>query len=123
MSKNIPNQDSVALISGYLLGERNQMSDELKEKIKLAGLSHMVAASGFHLAFFAGFVKKILKKYSRRATLYASAGIIIGFSLLTGFAPSMERAAISALLGLIFWYFGRRLKVSRLMLYTVAIML
>lgn len=47
---------------GYVLGDKNGMSEELKGALKAAALSHVVVASGLHLTILAGFSKKIFEK-------------------------------------------------------------
>lgn len=53
----------------YLLGDTDELSEDMQTDIKRAGISHMVAVSGFHLGIIVGTVGKIFKKLSRFAAL------------------------------------------------------
>ena len=116
-------QDELALALGYLTGEKSYMSEELSEKLKIAGLSHIVVASGFHLGILVGLAKNSFGKLSRFGAIFASALVIICFMSIAGLSASILRAALISGLSLFAWYFGRKFHPGRLLLLAMAISL
>ena len=49
--------------------------------------------------------------------------MVCGFVLVVGFSPSMTRAGIVALLGILFWYFGRRPNAYFLLIFVASLTL
>lgn len=108
---------------GYVLGDKNGMSEELKGTLKATALSHVVVASGLHLTILAGFSKKIFEKVSRKLTLFLTLSLTLGFVAVAGFSPSATRAGVVAILGLIFWFYGRRANAYFLILLVACVTL
>lgn len=115
--------DELALALGYLTGEKSYLSDELSEKLKVVGLSHVVVASGFHLGIIVSLAKKSFGKLSRFGVLFASAIVIFCFVSITGLSASMLRAGLISGLSLFTWYFGRKFHPGRLLLLAATISL
>ena len=116
-------QDEFALALGYLTGEKSFLSEDLSNKLKFVGLSHVVVASGFHLGIIVELAKKSFGKLSRFGAVFASAIAIITFVSVTGLSASILRAALISSLSLFAWYFGRKFHPARLLLYAAAISL
>ncbi|MBQ1564241.1 ComEC/Rec2 family competence protein [Candidatus Saccharibacteria bacterium] len=117
------NQDELALALGYLTGEKSYMSDRLSEELKIAGLSHIVVASGFHLGILVSLAKNSFGKLSRFGAIFASALVIICFVSIAGLSASILRAALISGLSLFAWYFGRKFHPGRLLLLAMVISL
>lgn len=116
-----PKISSLAL--GYLVGDKGGMSEDFTEQLRLAGLSHLVVTSGFHLSILLSVVKKIFGKISRAAIILGTLAVVLAFISVTGFSASMARASLMSLLALFVWYFGRKFHPARLFLYVVALTL
>ena len=108
---------------GYLLGEKDGLSDSFKDSLRIAGLSHIVVASGAHLSIIVSFVRKIFGKISRRTGLVFALFFVLVFMALVGWTPSILRAGIMSLLSLVMWYVGKKFEPWRLILITAAITL
>lgn len=106
---------------GLLVGQRSLLPDYITEVLVAVGLTHIVAVSGYNLTIISNATKKGLRKFSRFQTLAISLGLIYLFILITGFSPSIVRAAIVSGLGLTAWYFGRSFRPLLLILFTAAI--
>ena len=117
------NTNEIALGLGYLTGQKDSMPDSLTEKLRRAGLAHVVVASGFHLGLIANLAKKLFKRVSRFASYSAAFVAIIIFISITGFSASMLRAGIVIALSLFASYFGRKFHPARLLLYAASITL
>lgn len=85
-----------SLIAGLMLGEKSGISDQVIADFKVCGISHLLAVSGLHTAFFAQmllFLFLHLHIPRRLAHLLAAVGVLL-FAALAGFTPSVSRAAV-----------------------------
>jgi competence protein ComEC len=80
-----------------------------------------VAVSGYNLTIIIRGTQKGLKRLSRFQILSISLTLIYLFLLITGYSPSIVRAAIVAGLGLLAWYFGRTFRPLLLILLAAVI--
>lgn len=101
---------------GLLVGQRSLLPDDVAAVLVAVGLTHIVAVSGYNLTIIIRAVTAGLKKFSRFQILSASLALIYLFLLITGYSPSIIRAAIVATLGLLAWYFGRQFRPIYLLL-------
>ncbi|MFO0882100.1 MAG: ComEC/Rec2 family competence protein [Candidatus Saccharimonadales bacterium] len=106
---------------GLLVGQRSLLSDELSLILVTVGLTHIVAVSGYNLTIIIRGTQKGLKRLSRFQILSISLTLIYLFLLITGYSPSIVRAAIVAGLGLLAWYFGRAFRPILLILIAAVI--
>lgn len=93
---------------GYLVGQRRFLEPELDEALRIAGLTHVVVASGFHLSTIVRFVRRWLEKLSRFLATAVTSFVTLGFLAVTGLSPSMSRAALVTGFSLAAWYYGRK---------------
>ena len=91
----------------FLVGQKLTVSDTLSEQLRTVGLIHAVVASGYHLTILMIASRRLFVRTSKYLTALASAGMIGGFILITGFSPSMTRAGLVSGLSLLAWYYGR----------------
>lgn len=105
---------------GFVVGQRSTLPDELDEQLKVVGLTHIVVASGYNLTILVRFVMRLLSRYSRYMALVVSLLMIGSFVLFSGLSPSMNRAVIVTVLGLLAWYVGRRFHPLLLIGYVAA---
>ena len=86
------------LIKGILLGD-NTMDDEVKASFREAGVSHVLAISGLHVGYVYALVLWILALLGvrRRYHLPVLAVCLLFYITLTGFSPSVIRAALMCL--------------------------
>lgn len=91
--------ESGALSSLLLLGNDENGNLEIKELAKCCGLSHLLALSGMHLAILSSIVEKPLSKlFGRRLGSILSLAILVFFSYLSSWRPSLFRALLFKLL-------------------------
>ena len=121
--KLVPDETEHGLALSYLLGQKTLLTSELKDSLRLVGLSHIVVASGVHLAVVVNIAKKRFGKISRFATFAGATIMLISYVSITGFTPSMMRAGLATFLALWAWYYGRRFHPARLILYVMALSL
>ena len=104
----------------YLLGMKSGLPDELSEQLRVVGLTHIVVASGTHLAILVEVAKKIFGKASRFAGLLFSVLFILFFMSMVGWTPSILRAGVMSILTLVSWYVGRKIAPWRIILMVAA---
>ncbi len=96
--------DNAGLLKALICGDKQGMSSELRSALSVSGLSHIAAVSGMHLSVLAGFVCALLGK---RLGSAAAVPLILLYAGLTGFSPSVMRAAVMWLMA-IGAFFARR---------------
>ncbi|WP_195269177.1 DNA internalization-related competence protein ComEC/Rec2 [Eubacterium sp. 1001713B170207_170306_E7] len=86
------------LIRGILLGD-SAMEDEAKASFRDAGVSHVLAISGLHVGYVYALVLGLLTLIGvrRRYHLPVLAVCLLFYITLTGFSPSVIRAALMCL--------------------------
>ena len=114
-------EPAASLGLGYLTGQRRSLPADLDSALKIAGLTHIVVASGYNLTVLVRLVKRLFEKRSRYLTLYLSIILIGSFILVTGLSPSMTRAGFVALISLLAWYFGRKFHPVTLLALAAAV--
>ena len=93
---------------GYLVGQKRALPTDLIEALKIAGLTHIVVASGYNLTILVRLTRRLFEKISKYLAALSAAAMIFGFVSITGLSPSMTRAALVASLSLAAWYYGRK---------------
>jgi competence protein ComEC len=91
---------SAALLSGLLLGERRALPAEIDEGFRRAGVTHVLAVSGFNVALVAAavFLLARLAGLGRRAAAAGAAVMVVGFGAVVGPQASVLRAVVMAVL-------------------------
>lgn len=119
--QNILPEPLASLGLGILIGQQNTLPDDLTEQLRQVGLIHIVAVSGYNLTIIIYFSQRLLKKRSRFQALVTSNTLIVLFLLVTGFSPSIVRAAVVSGIGLVMWYYGRNVKPLMILLLAAVI--
>jgi competence protein ComEC len=120
--KAIPEPES-SLGIGYLVGQRRSLPLDLIAALQLAGLTHIVVASGYNLTILVRLARRLFAKLSKYLSTLLSGGMILGFMAVTGVSPSMSRAGLVAGLSLLAWYYGRKFHPVVLLSIAIAVTL
>jgi competence protein ComEC len=94
-------EPEAALGAGILLGARAGIAPEMSDAFARAGLTHVVAISGWNIAIVAALIGGLTRPLETRrggrwlAALLASSAVA-GYVVLTGASPSVVRAALMA---------------------------
>ena len=81
-------------LAAVLLGDRSQLDPDLKSQFKLLGATHILAISGLHVGIIYALLNALLFLLPQP---YRSTSIVLilwGYAALTGFSPSVVRAAL-----------------------------
>jgi competence protein ComEC len=97
-----------SLSIGFLMGSRSGIGQDLEDKLRITGLSHIVAVSGYNLTILVMATESFITRGSKFQKLIIKLILIYGFLLMSGFGPSISRAVIVSLIGLFAGYVGRK---------------
>jgi competence protein ComEC len=94
-------EPEAALGAGILLGVRASIAPEINDAFATAGLTHVVAISGWNIAIVAAIVAALVSPLAARpggrwTTAAVAATTVGGYVVLTGASPSVVRAALMA---------------------------
>jgi competence protein ComEC len=94
-------EPEAALGAGILLGVRTSISPEIATAFATAGLTHVVAISGWNIAIVAAIIASLARPLEeRRGGRWLAPGVaaaaIAGYVVLTGASPSVVRAGLMA---------------------------
>lgn len=87
-------KSSFGLVSGMLLGNREDVPSSVRRDFSELGVAHLLALSGLHLAVICGFLEKLTMGIPRRLRCVLLIFAAMGYAALTGFSASALRAAI-----------------------------
>ncbi len=93
-------EPQAGLASGILVGLRDRVDRDLAAAFTQAGVSHIVAISGWNIAIVAALIGALLRGVGPRRRTVASLVAIAGYTLVAGASPSVDRAALMAAIGL-----------------------
>lgn len=93
---------------GYIVGQRRALPADLVTALQVAGLTHIVVASGYNLTILVRLARRLFVKISKYLAALSSGLMIFAFVMITGPSPSMSRAGLVAGLSLAAWYYGRK---------------
>lgn len=96
------------VMNGFLLGEKHNFPDDIKNNFDRIGVYHLISTSGIHICILNSFLLKILRKMKlgNKISVLISCAAIFFFMALTCFTPSVMRAGIMMIiynLGTIFF--------------------
>ena len=90
---------AASLGTGYLLGKKSALPDDLATALQVTGLTHIVVASGYNLTVLVRAGRRLFARVSKYLAMISGVGLVAGFVLMTGTSATMTRAGIVALLG------------------------
>lgn len=120
-TRRVMPEPEASLGLGFLVGEKSALPSDLTEQLKIVGLTHIIVASGYNLTIFVRFARRLLARRSRYLALAGSLLLVAGYILVSGFSPSMNRAAVVTFLSLLAWYYGRTFHPVQLILYVASV--
>lgn len=100
---------------GVSLGDRGAIGELLAEDLRAAGLSHLTAVSGQHVALLIAMAAPALGRLQPRPGALATLALLAGFVVLTRGEPSVLRAAAMALVAVGVRAGGRRAVALRVL--------
>lgn len=101
-AKKILNKDDYSIYLGLILGDTSEIEENIKEQFRDSNMAHILAVSGMHISYIilgmTIFFNKILgKKISKIISIL----VLVFYSMLAGFSPSLIRACIMGIMVLL----------------------
>lgn len=122
IQKVLPEPES-SLLGGLLLGSKQSLGKDLLTEFQRTGVSHIVVLSGYNIAIVSESIINFLKFLPKNISFgFGALGIIL-FTMLAGSGASGVRASIMVLVALLAKHFNRDYKASRVLGFTIVLML
>ena len=117
--------DSAALLAAILFGYRDHLSAKVNINFRQTGFTHAIAVSGLNLTILIGIVFLLLKllHLPYKSRIAVSVLFAVLYSALSGFSPSVSRAAFMASVLLIARLFRRPHDPPTTLFFSAAILL
>ncbi|CAA9502776.1 MAG: Late competence protein ComEC, DNA transport [uncultured Solirubrobacteraceae bacterium] len=98
-----------ALARGMVLGQDSALTDDVREDFRVTGLAHLVAASGANVMLLAALVLAAgaALGLGLSARLWLAIALIAAYVPLAGGGPSIQRAAVMGIAGIVAALAGR----------------
>lgn len=97
-----------SLVIGMLIGQKQNIPEEVANAFKVTGLSHIVAVSGFNMTVIATACGALVWYIGRRTTNILTIIIVVGFVVVTGASAAVVRAGIMAIIMVTAQLLGRQ---------------
>jgi competence protein ComEC len=111
-----------SLLLGILIGAKKTLPQNLTDQLATAGLSHIVAVSGFNISVIIGALHYLSRLLGRRFSFVVSLCLIGAFVVLTGASASVIRAAVMGMMLLLAFELGRPYSVVPVLVFAAAVM-
>jgi competence protein ComEC len=95
LTRALPEPEA-GLAAGILIGLRDRVDRDLASAFVVAGVSHVVAISGWNIAIVGAAIAALLGRWPRRRRSIATLGATAVYTILTGASASVLRAAVMA---------------------------
>ena len=94
--KRISNIKYNSYLYAFILGDSSYIDNSIYENYRINGITHLFALSGLHVSLFSSIILFILKKIkcNEKTTFIISSFILLFFSFIASFTPSILRATI-----------------------------
>lgn len=115
-------EPSASLAAGILLGSRSSIPKDILADFKAAGLTHILAISGYNIVILITFVAAAFSVFPKKIACICSITVVTIFTLLVGASASVVRAAIMGSLTVVAQLFGRKSSGLRPLIVTAYIM-
>lgn len=94
-------QNEKSLLEGILLGDKENITEEIKENFSVSNISHLLAVSGMHVSYIVFTVNFIMGKIiGKHYSKLVSSIIIVIYMCMVNFTPSIVRAGITAIIAI-----------------------
>ena len=98
-TNKIFDKETSAILLGLILGDKESLTNETQENFKKAGISHVLAISGMHVAYVILGIDLIFRRLiGKRKNYYLIIFVLIFYMFLTNFSSSITRAGIMGII-------------------------
>lgn len=111
------------IYTGFVIGDDRGADADVNETFEESGLTHLLVVSGENVVFVAAIVSAVMARASRRTRLVGSVLALVLFAAVTGFEPSVLRAATMAIIAVVGSGVGRPIEARRRLALAVTLLL
>ncbi len=115
-------EPEASLVAGLLMGLRRTIPAEILDDFNRAGLTHVLAISGYNITLMITIFGLMLRFFSRRVRFFGMLGGILLFLLFTGFSASVIRAAWMGFFVILAVFSGRKSHGLLILLFSAGVM-
>lgn len=116
-------EPEASLLMGILIGARKTLPQTVVDNFNNTGVSHIIAISGYNITIIISALGFLASRLGRRARLWLTLLVIVGFVILSGASASVIRAAIMGGLFLFSSNIGRQYSVGPALFFAALCML
>lgn len=116
-------EPEAGLAAGILVGLRDRVDRDLAAAFTTAGVSHIVAISGWNIAIVGAMVAALTRRWPRRRRSGATILAIVAYTAFAGGSPSVVRAALMAGVALLARESGRAGSAATALGWAVVVLL
>lgn len=96
-----------SLLAGILFGQDRLFSESFEENVRVSGVSHIVAASGYNITILVILIDKTLFFLPKKIKITLGLIVVWAFAVLSGLSSSIIRACIMSSVSLLSIFWGR----------------
>lgn len=123
LNKTLP-EPHASLAGGLILGLKKNIPDDFSEALKITGLTHIIALSGFNITIIVSLFESLLSGvFNRKRIFWASLLFVLFFVVMTGASSSVIRAAIFSMLIIFGKTIGRKGNFTNILLLAAILMI
>lgn len=111
-----------ALFAGILTGTKTDLPESILMDFKVAGLTHIVAVSGYNITIILNLLAIFTRRFGRYNHLFLTIVAVACFVVFTGASASVVRAGILASLFSVSYFLGRKASIIPLLFLTATLM-
>lgn len=102
--------DEAAIARGMMIGDKTGITDEMHKAIRGSGISHLVVVSGLHVSILVMAFMMMFKGFAVNRVMLKilAAAFMVVFFVTVGYAPSVTRAVVMAMIAMFAGAFWRR---------------
>lgn len=102
IKEKIKNEEISSILIALLLGDTSYIPEDIIENFRNVGIAHILAISGMHVAYLISISSFISTKlFGRHKAYIFTIFILIFYTFITGFSPSIMRAVIMGIIMLL----------------------
>jgi competence protein ComEC len=112
-----------SLFLGLVMGDDREQPEEMVQRFRQSGLSHLCAVSGQNVAFLLLLIRPLTSRRSRFVSWGITIGVIAWFVVVTRGEPSITRAAVMAGMVATYGLLGKEASTRTVLACTVMVLL
>ena len=98
--KGTAGESAAGLMRGILFGEKTEIEEDTLEEFQRNGTAHILAVSGLHIGILYGVLGRLWRGKKGWLYFWMVTIVLIGYSFLASFSPSVVRASVMIVLHL-----------------------